>query len=173
VEVDGRRVARSLTGAFVAVLAAVVVVLFIAGAHKNAEIMGLRRNGVPVDVTVSSCRGLLGGSGSNGAGYSCRGAFVLDAKRYNVAIPGATLHAPGTTVPLVTIKSDPGLVATVEQVKSDHASWTVFVLPTVLLVVLAALLALSAIRHRRDPEGARSAGPPPGAGLRRGQPLLR
>ena len=69
------------------------------------------------------CLGVLGGSGSNAAGYSCRGTFVLDGQRYSDTIPGDTLLAPGTTVRLVTVESDPGLIATIQQVESDHTSW--------------------------------------------------
>jgi hypothetical protein len=152
VEVDSRRVARGLIGACVVTLAAVTVVLFAAAVHKNAQITSLRRHGVPVEVTVSRCLGVLSGSGSNAAGYSCRGTFVLDGQRHRVTIPGDTLVAPGTTIRMITVESDPGLVATIHQVGREHPSPGVFVLPTVLLVGLATLVAAIAVRSRPDPE---------------------
>jgi hypothetical protein len=150
VEVDGRRVARGLIGASVVALAAVTVVLFAAAAHKNAQITSLRRHGVPIEVTVSSCSGVLGGSGSNAAGYTCRGTFVLDGRRYRETIPGDTLLAPGTTVRMIADESDPALIATIHQVENDHTSWGVFILPIVLLVVLATLVVAFAVRSRTN-----------------------
>ena len=145
-------------------LATVVVILFVAGVDKNTEITRLRQQGVPVAVTVTGCHGLLGGSGSNDAGSSCSGTFVLDGRRYSGTIPGDTLRAPGTTIRLVTIESDPGLLATFHQVKSEHASWRVFILPTVLLVVLAALVAVAAVEHRRHRGTVSSVSTPRAAG---------
>lgn len=152
-EADSRRVARGLVVACVVVLAVLTVVLFAAAVHRNGQITSLRRHGVPIEVTVSRCLGTLSGSGSNAAGYSCRGSFVLDGRRYSGTIPGHALLAPGTTVRMVTVKSDPGLIATVHQAESEHASWGVFILPAVLLFVLLSLLTAIAIRsrrHRRD-----------------------
>jgi hypothetical protein len=149
VEVDSRRVARGLLAAGGVALAAATVVLFAAAVHKNDQITSLRQHGIPVEVTVTRCLGILGGSGSNAAGYSCRGTFVLDRHRHLVTIPGQSLLAPGATVRLVTVKSDPGLVATIQQVETERTSWVGFILPTVLLVVLATLVAATALRSRR------------------------
>jgi hypothetical protein len=147
--VDSRRVALGLLAAGVVALAAATVVLFAAAVHKNDQITSLRQHGIPVEVTVTRCLGILGGSGSNAAGYSCRGAFALDGHRHLVTIPGQELLAPGATVQLVTVKSDPGLVATIQQVETERTSWVGFILPTVLLVVLAILVAATALRSRR------------------------
>jgi hypothetical protein len=161
VDVDGRRVARGLITAFVVALAAVTIVLFAAAIHKNSQITSLRRHGVPIEVTVLRCSATLGGSGSNGGGYRCAGTFVLDGKRYRHTIPGDTLLAPGTTVRMITVKSDPGLITTVHQ--SEHTSWGPLILPTVLLVVLATLVAIIAVRsrRRREKETVRSASSTP------------
>jgi hypothetical protein len=150
VEVDGRRVARALLYAFAVGVAAVTVVLFAAAVHENSRITSLRRHGVPVEVTVTKCLGALGGSGSNAAGYSCRGTFVLDGRSYTETIPGNTLLAPGTMIQLVAVEGDPGIMATFQQAESEHASWGVFILPTVLLVVLASLITAIAVRIRRN-----------------------
>jgi len=99
---------------------------------------------------VSKCRGLLGGSGSSAAGFSCSGTFVLDGHSYGVTIPGNILRAPGTTVRLIAAEGDPGLVATARQLKTEHASWKVFVLPSALLAVLAALVTALVVRRRKS-----------------------
>ena len=150
VEVDPRKVIRVVVVLCLTVLAVAIVILFVAGVDKNAGITSLRQQGIPVDVTVTRCTALLGGSGSNGVGDSCYGTFVLSGKSYRSPIPGNTIHAPGTTLRLVTIKGDPGLLSTVHQVQTEHASWKVFILPTVLLALLAALVVAIAVRLRRD-----------------------
>jgi hypothetical protein len=170
VEVDPRRAARVAVALCVVALAVVAVSLSVAGVDKNAEITGLRQQGTPVVVTVTRCFGLLGGSGSNGVGNSCLGTFVLDGKRYKGTIPGDALWAPGTTIRLVTIRSDPGLLATEHQVASEHASWRVFILPTVLFFGMTALVTVLIVRRRRDLRKVGSVGSPP-IGQLRGQPL--
>jgi len=172
VEVDPRRVACVAVALGLAALAAVAVILFVAGVDKNAEITGLRQQGVRVEVTVTRCIGLLGGSGSNGVGNSCSGTFVLAGKDYRSSIPGNTLYASGTRLRLVTIKDDPGILATVRQLQGEHASWKVFFLPTALLVVLFTLVSAVAVLLRRGREGGGSATTPLTAGLPRRQPLL-
>jgi hypothetical protein len=154
----------------VVALAVVAVSLSVAGVDKNAEVTGLRQQGTPVEVTVTRCFGLLGGSGSNGVGNRCLGTFVLDGTRYHGTIPGKALWAPGTTIRLVTIKSDPGLLATHHQVASEHASWKVFILPTVLFVVATAPVIAIIVRRQRRPEAVGLVGSPP-VGELRGQPL--
>ncbi len=166
VEVDPRQVTRVVVALCLAALAAVVVSLFVAGFQQNAQISRLRQQGVPVAVTVTGCRGLLGGSGSNAAGSSCTGTFVLEGRRYSATLPGDTLRAPGTTVRLVTAETDPGLLATAHQVQSEHASWRVFLLPTVLLVLLAGLVAALAVRRRRKQASVGSISAPLAAGFR-------
>jgi len=150
VEVDGRRAARALVAICLVALAVVTVVLVVAGINKNAQINRLRHHGVTVDVRVSGCLGLLGGSGSNGAGYACHGTFELGGRRYSVAVPGNTLYRPGATVRAVTDPTDPALLSTVAMVASERASWRVFVLPGCLLALLLALGGLVAERRRRQ-----------------------
>jgi len=134
--VDARRVASVVVGLVLVTLAVLTVVLFVAGAHKNAQITRLRQDGVPVAIRISGCLGLLGGSGSNPAGYTCRGSFTLDGRRHDEAIPGDTLHPPGTMLRGVSVPGDPALVTTVGALAGEHASWKVFILPTALLVLL-------------------------------------
>ena len=136
-----------------AALAVLVVTFFVAGARKNAQITSLRTQGMPVEVKVSGCMGLLGGSGSNPVGYACRGTYLVDGRRQDEAIPGDTLYATGTVIRAVTVRSDPGLLSTVSEVDSERASWKVYVLPAILLVVLAGSLLALGLRRRRLPGG--------------------
>ena len=159
----------------VAALAAVAISLSVAGLDKNAEITGLRQQGTPVEVTVTHCVALLGGSGSNGVGDSCVGTFVLDGKRYRSTIPGNGLWGPGARLRLITIRSNPGLLATSHEVASEHASWRVFIVPAVLVVALIALLIAVLVRRgrlRRRPGAVGSVSTPLGAGLGGKHPVL-
>jgi hypothetical protein len=151
--VDTRAVARVAVGLLLIGLTVLIVVLFVAGAQKNSQITRLRHHGVAVTITSSGCRGLLGGSGSNAAGYACRGSFTLDGRRYNENIPGNTLRPPGTVVRGVSVPGDPALVTTARMLAAEQASWRVYIAPTVLLVVLVglALLVGAAARTRRRP----------------------
>jgi hypothetical protein len=141
VAVDVPRVGRVLAAAALAALAAVVAILFWAGARHNSRITALREEGVAVTATVSQCRGLMGGSGSNAAGYNCTGTFSLGGHRFDATLPDGALHARGSTVQLVTVPGDPTLVATSAAVRSERASDRVYVVPAVLLVLLVALSA--------------------------------
>jgi len=139
--VDVRRLGPVLAGAGLAALAILVVALFWAGARHNSRIDRLRDDGLPVTASAAQCRGLMGGSGSNPAGYECTGSYVLDGRRFEVTLPDGALHARGSAVALITVPGDPGLLATPAAVRAARTSIGVYVLPAVLLVVLAALSA--------------------------------
>jgi hypothetical protein len=158
INVDARRVGRFIVRAGLVALAAVVVILFLAGSNKNSEISRLRTDGVPVQIKISSCLGLLGGSGSNAAGYSCRGSFTSDGHRYNEVIPGNTLHPPGTILKGVTVPGDPQLVETAARLTAERTSSRVYLLPSVLLVVL--VLGGLLVRRRRTGPAGNGATPP-------------
>jgi hypothetical protein len=145
-EIDGRRVRVVLIFACATALAVSSASLFVAGAHRNDQITSLRRDGVPVVVTVTSCTGLLGGSGSNAAGYTCRGRFTLAGRRHVDTIPGYGDRPPGTEVHAVTLASDPGLLATAGQLSAERPSANVFLLPSALALVLVIALLVLVLR---------------------------
>ncbi|MGH9030284.1 MAG: hypothetical protein ACRDV4_11810 [Acidimicrobiales bacterium] len=149
VEVDSRRVARFAGAVCILALAASVAVLFVSGAQKNAQINRLHDHGVVVEATVTGCLGLLGGSGSNATGYTCRGTFELDGHHYREIVPGDSLHAPGTKLRVVTVPGDPALVSTARTLEGERASAKVFVLPAVLLGVPALLVGAIVVVGRR------------------------
>jgi hypothetical protein len=154
VDIDARRIGRAIGVLLVVALVVVAVVLAVAGTQKNNQIDRLRHDGVPVSITVSSCLGLLGGSGSNAAGYNCRGTFTVAGRRYTEGLPGTTFYAPGTTVRAVRVPGDPALVTPLTVLATEQASWRVYFLPSVLLVVAGLLLVLLLYSRRRARGGA-------------------
>jgi hypothetical protein len=149
VNVDVRRAGRVIAGLCLMALAVLAAVLFAVGAHKNDQITSLRQRGVRVTITVSGCRGLLGGSGSNAAGYACRGNLTLNGHRYNEPIPGDALYAPGAKILGVAVSGNPPLLATAHGLETEHASWSVFAAPTVLVVVLVLVVGAAVVKRRR------------------------
>ena len=158
VDIDARRIGRAIGVLLLAALIVVAVVLAVAGAQKNSQINRLRRDGVPVTITVSSCLGLLGGSGSNAAGYTCRGSFTAAGHRYTEGIPGDTLYPPGTTIRAVRVPGDPALVTPLTVLATEQASWRVYLLPAILLAAGGLLLVLLLYSRRRT-KGAAAAQP--------------
>ncbi len=134
--VNGRRLGTIVVGLCLVVVAVLAIAFFVAGVHKNDQTTRLRQHGVPVTITVTSCVGQLGGSGSNAAGYTCQGTYGLDGHRYTEPVPGTTLHPPGSTLSGVALPGDPTLVTTAAILATEHPSDGVFILPAVLLAVL-------------------------------------
>ncbi len=150
VQVDARRVGQVALGIVLATLAVLAVVFTVVGVHTNQQDDRLHHDGVPVTFTVAGCLGLLGGSGSNAAGYSCHGTYTLGGHRYSERLPGNSFHRPGSTVAAVAVPGDPALVSPVSIVATQHSSAGVFVLPAVLAGILLLLVALLlALRRRR------------------------
>jgi hypothetical protein len=148
VEVDGRRVGRAFIVLCLLTLLVLAAVFFAVGANKNAQINALRNHGVPVTITATSCNGLIGGSGSNLAGYACSGTYTFGGKRYARAIPGDVLPSPGSRIEGVVAPSDPGLVSTASIIAQEHASARVFILPAILLAVVLALVGVIVQKRR-------------------------
>jgi hypothetical protein len=162
VQFDAHRLVAVVLGLIMATLAALVATFTVAGIHSNQQIDELHTRGVPVTVTVKGCLGLLGGSGSNAAGYSCHGTYTLDGRNYSEALPGITFYPPGTKVAAVAVPGDPTLLSKASVVNTQHSSASVFVLPLVLAIVLLALVTLVIIRRRRGRrQGAQPAGVQP------------
>jgi hypothetical protein len=151
-EVDVRRLSRVALAVVAVVLVVLAVLLFVAGAHKNSQVTTLQNHGVPVTATVTGCLGQLGGSGSNAAGFTCRGRYHLAGREYDEVIPGNTAYPPGTHLRVVVAHTDPALVSTPHLLATEHPSAGVYVAPTVLLVVAVGLgLVLILGRRRRHP----------------------
>jgi hypothetical protein len=148
-DVNPQVVLRVVVGIIILGLAISSVALFVAGAHKNGQIDDLKANGIRVQVTATGCLGLLGGSGSNAAGYDCKGAFTFNGHHHVDTLPGGQFHRPGTVLSEMVARDNPGLIDTVHAVATERASGTVYVLPAILAVVALALLGLvAALTHR-------------------------
>lgn len=150
VEFDSHRVKRIVTTVFAIALAVLVVTLFATGVRQNSQISSLKNHGVLVNVKVVTCVGELGGSGSNVSAYNCAGTFDLGGHSYDVTIAGSAFRTIGSTVQLLAATTNPRLVATRSNVRNEHASVKVFILPTLLLVVLLAAVTATVVRRRRE-----------------------
>lgn len=148
VDVDVRKAAVVAVCVCVVALAAIVVGLFIAGIDKNARIANLRLHGVGVEATVTQCRGLLGGSGSNAAGYVCDGSYGIGGRRYAALLPGNVLRVPGTKLPGIAVPGNPPTFSTATSLAGERASSRVYLLPTILLVALALIVGAWLFRLR-------------------------
>jgi hypothetical protein len=158
IEIDGARVARVLVAAVLAALAVASIVFFVVGAHKNAQINELRRQGVTVELTVTKCQGLMGGSGSNLAGYTCTGTFGFGGRIFNEPIPGTAEYGPGAKVAVVTAANGSGLFAPIGVLAAERSSWNVFILPVALALAFAVLAGALLLRRRYSrPRGERAA----------------
>ena len=128
---------------------AVAAVLLVAGIRKNAQIDSLKAHPAAVDLTVSHCMALMGGTGSNPAGYECTGTYTYHGRHYTEGVPGSTLYEPGATVHGIVADSDPGLFSTPGTVDAEQASPARVLLPAAVLVVTLAGAAWLLVRARR------------------------
>ena len=150
VEVDGRRVAVFALGAVLAAMTTIALVLAAQANGTNARINRLHGHGVPVEATVTDCLGLATGTGITAAGYSCRGTFTLDGRRYTDVIAGTSaLHAPGERLAAVTDPADPSVLSTGSALATARVTWTGYLMPTILLAVVVTTLAGWRFRRRR------------------------
>jgi hypothetical protein len=149
VEVDPRRARRLIVGVLLVALAVVAVVLLVAGVKKNDQESSLRLHGVPVLVTVTGCTGLLGGSGSNLAGYACAGTYTFDGHHYDQSIPGTGLLHRGEVVQGVIVSSDPALLSTPAAVAGQRTSNDVFIAPVIVFLVFLVVLVAAVRSYRR------------------------
>ena len=165
---DARRVGQVAIGIVLVTLAVLAIVFTIVGIHTNQQDDRLHHDGVPVTFTVTGCLGLLGGSGSNAAGYSCRGTYTLDGKHYSgVQLPGDSFHRPGSTVAAIAVPGDPALVSPASIVATEHSSAGAFVLPVVLAVdpaLARGAAPAAASPARRQARTAPASGPPSAEG---------
>ena len=160
--IDTRRLFRVVVGSAVVSLVVLVVVLTIGAVHQNSRIDSLRHRGVPVDVTVTNCLGILSGTGITVTSFQCNGSFNLDGRSYNAVIAGSNVnHSPGDKVLAVADPKNPTTVSTAGWVATAHSSWRAFTAPGVLFVVLV-LLVLGALSWSRRASAQR---PPDGDAL--------
>jgi hypothetical protein len=123
------------------VFAAALVVSLLSASNDNARIERMKTHGIPVMVMVTGCAGNLGGSGSNGAGYTCRGTYTVGRTTYHETIGSmAKFAATGTEVRGVVDPSHQGTVILATAVTRSKASSGAYLRPGLLAVVFAILL---------------------------------
>jgi len=140
-----------VSGVFLlSVFAIVIVATFISATNDNARIDRLKSQGLSVVVTVTSCVGNIGGSGSNAAGYTCHGSYRVGGVRYEEIIGSKTTQSPaGTEVRAVADPNRPSTVELATAVARSASSSSVYVVPSILALVFV-VLALALLRRRRS-----------------------
>jgi len=130
-----------VTGALLlALFALTIVVTFISATNDNARIERLKDHGVAVAVTVTGCVGNVGGSGSNGAGYTCRGSYRLYGIRYREIIGSKTSSSSaGTKVRAVADPARPSTIELASYVQASSSSDSVYFVPSLLALFLVIL----------------------------------
>ena len=137
VRLDGRRVSGYLLLFSELILVVLTVVFTIIAAHHNSRATSLKQKGVPVEVTVTGCVALASGTGITQAGFTCRGSYTLAGKSYTEIIGGSAVQlGAGQKVAAVAVRDDPTVIYTASSVQTMHSTWTVYITPAVLLVVL-------------------------------------
>ena len=59
----------------------------------------MHHRGVPVDVTVTNCFGILSGTGITVTSFQCNGSFNLDGRSYDATVAGSDVnHSSGDVV---------------------------------------------------------------------------
>jgi hypothetical protein len=149
VDVDVRRTGQVVLAVILIALTVIGVILLIAGIRNNHQADALRQRGVPVAVTVTHCLELMGGTGAQGAGYSCTGTYEVDGRHYRQEIPGLSFHSVGSSVAGVADPADPKLLSTPAQLAHQHSSWRVFILPGVLLLVVVVVIGFLILRRSK------------------------
>jgi hypothetical protein len=161
VRIEGRRVAAFILAFGVLIFAVLTAVFTGIAIHHNSRATSLKQRGVPVQVTVTGCVGLASGTGITGTGFTCRGSYTLSGHQYNEQIGGtANLFAVGQKIEGVAVRDEPAVLYTATSARTMHSTWTVYITPAVLLMVL---IATEVSRRRVTRRGADRAPGSPGA----------
>lgn len=131
------------------IFALALALSFASTLNDHSRVDRMRAHGVPVTVIVTTCVGNMGGSGSNVAGYVCRGTYTLDGVKYNEIISSMTTFAsPGSRVYAVADPSQHGYVALATAIRNASSSSAAFAV-LIVLTALLLLLVTSLLRVRR------------------------
>ena len=135
---------------FVVVCAVVLVAGVVSASSSNARISRMKSRGIPVVVRVTGCFGNIGCSGSNGAGFTCHGAYSVDGVKYREVIGSmSTFVSSGTPVRCFADPSHHNSIELADAVKTSRTSLTAyFVLGALAVVLLAVALALRRAARR-------------------------
>ena len=149
----GRRLKLVASGLGLVIFAVALTVSFLSILNDNARFNRMMAHGIPVSVTVTNCRGNIGGSGSNSAGYTCRGVYAVNGINYDEPIGSKiTFTRPGTEVSAVVDPSHHGTVVLSSAIRTSAASqWRYLPLVLLSLVFVALILAFLRVARRSTP----------------------
>lgn len=112
VRVDPRRLATRLAVAAVAVLGICSIALAVAASSDQSSAATLRRHGVAVAATVTSCTGITSGIGMGAEYYQCVGSYTLDGLTQQAVIHGSRAQLPrGAVVQALVIPGRPSTLS--------------------------------------------------------------
>jgi protein-S-isoprenylcysteine O-methyltransferase Ste14 len=159
VKVDAGRLVRGLVVAGLVVLVVVAIALTVGAASQNTRLDKLRHHGVPVQARVTGCLGISSGIGMAIEYWECRGTYTLGGHSYTEVIGGSRTHLlDGQTLPAIAVPGDPTLLSTVASVARKSSSWTPYVTPIILGVIVVVVILgwvwWSKRHQRRDGAGA-------------------
>ena len=137
-------------------LVVIAVVVFLGGQSANSAAKRIATSGIRVEATVTNCVGNLGGSGSNGAGYTCTATYKIDASHYSSVVQAlSTYHDPGTVISVTADPLHPSSITLTGAVGTGHASKVPLIVALLLLLAGLVLGTLGVLRltHRRQSSG--------------------
>ena len=149
VDVDARRAGRIVAALAIAALAVTGACMAVAAHQANAQITTLRQHGVPVEATVTGCVSLVGGSGSNVAGFQCTADYTVAGATYSATVPGIAPHQVGDRVGGIVASGDPALFTTPAALASSQPSARAYLVPAGLVITAGVAGGLMASRRRR------------------------
>jgi hypothetical protein len=114
----------------------------------------LHSHGVAVEAAIARCTGNLGGSGSNGAGYTCSASYVAAGHHYTELLGGqSSFLEPGHKVAAVADPDEPARIVLASALPSADVAASRIAVLVLLAAVWSALLVLAVrfSRRRRGP----------------------
>jgi hypothetical protein len=164
VGIDSRRIGWILAVGAVVVLAVSTVLLLISALSSASAASRLRRDGVPVQATVTECTGVSSGIGMGIEFYTCRGSYALSGATFDEPILGSrALLRTGTTVAARVVPRDPATLTLTSAVPSSSGGAAGYTAPIAVGAVTLASGGGLVVwrRHRRLGVGGPGAELPP------------
>jgi len=128
----------------------VVCVVGITSMNNASRIERLRTHGISVEARITNCSGLIGGSGSNSAGYTCTASYRIGTETFHSVVGGLSTFQPtGTSTSVVADPNNHGAIELASVAKSDQFSITSVILPAVLALLFFGDVAWQILRRRR------------------------
>ena len=147
----GRKIWYRSVVVVLAMAFAALMVNIVSTTHDNARINRMKSHGIAVSVTVTRCIGNIGGSGSNGVGYTCHGVYSIAGTTYHELIGSMTTFAvSGTKVPSAADPSRPTTVTLASALAKSAASRAAYV-PAGLFAIALIVLTFMFVRFTRRP----------------------